>query len=304
MKGTLYILMFGLFFFISCNQTYTMEKNGGAIVKCRITDTESNGESIDSIKSILAQRLQHIDPRVIPSIRYNESDSTYTVELPGIINPDIKLLFSHGEINISELYDAKEVVRGANSILVDSICKIFGPVDMFAGYSTSSLLWYVYGEQVPVADSIIKANYNRLDFPKNLRLAWSSPEPGRFNLYMLKETNENININETFTKSHVTKSNYGNSFEIMIALDEKGAKQFESLTEKNVGRPLAFCIDDRVLYAPTVSSRIEGGRMSITGGFDEGEMILLNSVLYSPIIKSDIEILDISIKERAKKSLE
>jgi len=301
MKGVLYTLMFCLTFFISCNQIYTMEKDGGAIVKCRITGMESNGESIDSIKSILTQRLQHIDSRVVPSIQYNESDSTYTVELPGIINPDIKLLFSHGEINISELYDAKEVIRGANSMLLDSICRIFGPVDMFAGYSTSSLLWYVYEEKVPVADSIIKANYKSFDFPRNLRLAWGSPEPSRFNLYMLKETKDNININETFIKSHVEKLSYGDSFGIMISLDEKGAKQFEKLTAINVGRQLAFCIDNWVLYAPTVNDRIEGGRMSITGGFTEGEMILLNSVLYSPIIKSDIEILDISIKEKAKR---
>lgn len=288
--------MFCLSFFTSCNQIYTMEKDGGAIVKCRITGMESNGESIDSIKSILTQRLQHIDSRVVPSIQYNESDSIYTVELPGIINPDIKLLFSHGEINISELYDAKEVMRGANSMLLDSICRIFGPVDMFAGYSVSSLLWYVYEEKVPVADSIIKANYNSFDFPKNLRLAWNSPEPGRFNLHMLKETNDNININETFIKSRVAKSNYGSSFEIMISLDEKGAKQFENLTEKSVSKPLAFCIDDRVLYTPIVHQKIEGGRMSIHGGFDEEEMVLLNSVLYSPIIKSNIEILDIQIE--------
>jgi len=54
---------------------------------------------------------------------------------------------------------------------------------------------------------------------------------------------------------------------ISLELDEEGAAFFETITERNIGRPLAIFLDGELITAPTVSEKISGGRAQITGDF-------------------------------------
>lgn len=53
---------------------------------------------------------------------------------------------------------------------------------------------------------------------------------------------------------------------VSLEFDAIGAKQFEEVTEKNVGEFLAIMLDDEVNSAPTIKERIGGGRAKITLG--------------------------------------
>ena len=55
---------------------------------------------------------------------------------------------------------------------------------------------------------------------------------------------------------------------VALDLNARGAKQFDDLTGKNVGRRLAIILDNNVYSAPVIRERISGGRASITGNFD------------------------------------
>jgi preprotein translocase subunit SecD len=55
---------------------------------------------------------------------------------------------------------------------------------------------------------------------------------------------------------------------VALELNDRGAKQFEDLTGRNVGRLLAIILDGKVYSAPQIKERIGGGRASITGNFD------------------------------------
>jgi protein-export SecD/SecF family membrane protein len=55
--------------------------------------------------------------------------------------------------------------------------------------------------------------------------------------------------------------------EVAIAFNEEGAKLFEELTERNVGKPLAIFLDNTLIEMPTVQQKIAGGRAVITGRF-------------------------------------
>lgn len=52
-----------------------------------------------------------------------------------------------------------------------------------------------------------------------------------------------------------------------IKFDEEGAKKFEDLTEKNVGKPLAIILDTEIVSAPIVQEKISGGSAVISGNF-------------------------------------
>ncbi|MAF79464.1 protein translocase subunit SecD [bacterium] len=54
---------------------------------------------------------------------------------------------------------------------------------------------------------------------------------------------------------------------VSLEFDKEGAKIFEELTEKNVGRPLAVFLDNEIITMPIVQQKIDGGRAQITGNF-------------------------------------
>lgn len=54
---------------------------------------------------------------------------------------------------------------------------------------------------------------------------------------------------------------------ISLQFDEQGAKIFEELTARNVGKPLAIYIDGQLVSAPVVQEPISGGQAQITGEF-------------------------------------
>lgn len=62
-----------------------------------------------------------------------------------------------------------------------------------------------------------------------------------------------------------------NSFTPQVALEfnDEGAKIFEELTAKNVGKRLAIFIDGSPISEPRVDEKIGGGRAQITGQFSE-----------------------------------
>lgn len=55
--------------------------------------------------------------------------------------------------------------------------------------------------------------------------------------------------------------------EISLEFDDEGAKLFEQVTTRNVGKQLAIFVDNELLTAPVVNERISGGRAQITGQF-------------------------------------
>jgi preprotein translocase subunit SecD len=54
--------------------------------------------------------------------------------------------------------------------------------------------------------------------------------------------------------------------EVLVDFTRWGGRKFAELTAKNVGRKMAIILDNKVNSAPTIQTRIDGGRSSITMG--------------------------------------
>jgi preprotein translocase subunit SecD len=54
---------------------------------------------------------------------------------------------------------------------------------------------------------------------------------------------------------------------VSLEFTSEGAKKFEELTEKNVGKPLPILLDGQPVSAPVVQEKITGGNAQITGSF-------------------------------------
>ena len=55
--------------------------------------------------------------------------------------------------------------------------------------------------------------------------------------------------------------------EVSITFNDEGAKLFEDLTAKNIGKPVAIVLDNNVISSPVVQEKISGGKAQITGSF-------------------------------------
>jgi len=58
---------------------------------------------------------------------------------------------------------------------------------------------------------------------------------------------------------------------VSIQFDDEGAKLFEEITKRNVGKPLAIFVGGELISAPNVNEAIAGGKAQISGSFDQKE---------------------------------
>lgn len=63
--------------------------------------------------------------------------------------------------------------------------------------------------------------------------------------------------------------------EVSLEFNADGAKMFEDITARNVGKPVAIFLDGYVISAPTVNEKITGGKAVISGQFNVDEAKLL-----------------------------
>ena len=58
---------------------------------------------------------------------------------------------------------------------------------------------------------------------------------------------------------------------VALTFTDDGARKFEELTAKNIGKPLPIILDNSVVSAPVVQDRISGGSAVISGSFSTEE---------------------------------
>lgn len=69
------------------------------------------------------------------------------------------------------------------------------------------------------------------------------------------------------TGAHLNFDSTTGAPQVSISFSDQGAKIFEQITEKNVGKPVAIFLDNQLIEMPTVQQKIVGGQAVITGKF-------------------------------------
>lgn len=69
------------------------------------------------------------------------------------------------------------------------------------------------------------------------------------------------------TGARVEFNSTNNNPQVAISFNDEGAKIFEKLTERNIGKPLAIFLDGNLIEAPIVQEKISQGNAVITGKF-------------------------------------
>ncbi|MDR3281042.1 MAG: protein translocase subunit SecD [Synergistaceae bacterium] len=78
---------------------------------------------------------------------------------------------------------------------------------------------------------------------------------------------------------------------VNITFNREGAAAFEKATGENIGKQIAIVLDDVILSAPVVQTKISGTG-SITGGFSESEAVRLAIMLKGGALPLKVEVIE------------
>jgi len=79
---------------------------------------------------------------------------------------------------------------------------------------------------------------------------------------------------------------------VSFRFDTVGARKFADVTSKNVGRPLAIVLDNKVISAPVIRTPITGGRGIISGNFTVQQVTDLALLLRAGALPAPLTILE------------
>ena len=124
-------------------------------------------------------------------------------------------------------------------------------------------------------------------FPHDLKLAWTvKPEivddSEVLGLIALKLSPDNkCALNgEAISDARLEYSSYNGEPEILIMMNNEGAKSWQRITGNNIGRQIAIVFDGYVYFYPVVNNEIPNGRATISGGnlTTEGAINIVNNL--------------------------
>ncbi|MDQ1095743.1 MULTISPECIES: protein translocase subunit SecD [Chryseobacterium] len=128
-----------------------------------------------------------------------------------------------------------------------------------------------------VAQSLRPANIKYTQFMWGYKPEANDPES--LVLYAIRSNiNQKAPVDGAVESANISYDELGRVV-VDMQMDSKGAKEWKTLTEKNVGKPVAVTLDNRVYTAPNVVNAIPNGRTQISGNFSQEEAKELVDVL-------------------------
>ena len=144
----------------------------------------------------------------------------------------------------------------------------------------------------PMAKEVFTSYWDSLQFVWKNRGFEARDGEKYYELFAINtKTRKIAEINsENISDAYATENPAGPGFTVSLSMDEQGARLWEKMTRKNVGRQIAVVLDDKVYSAPNVNEAIPNGNTSISGGFHEVQSakelatVLSGGMLSHPLI--------------------
>ncbi|MEY4876706.1 MAG: hypothetical protein RL708_1855 [Bacteroidota bacterium] len=161
----------------------------------------------------------------------------------------------------------------------------------------NAIIGYVSGKDTSKLNSYLSYPEVKAAFPKNALILYSAkpldPEKrfgiknataaqkNLYEIYAIKKrmSDENAPLDGSYVTNASRDVTQQGGNEIVMQMSNEGATIWQHLTAKNIKKPIAIVLDNKVYSAPTVQNEISGGRSSITGDFTAKEAIDMSNIL-------------------------
>ena len=265
MKTFINSILLSLICIVLCSLTPVSAQNTGDLL-IQATDKNLPSEILNQSARVMNNRLLTYGIKTHTRIIYDKAQ--IVIEIPGDINKSelAQLLTSKGDLGFYETLTLSEIKVTPKNENQESL-------NDFPANSSDSRIGCATSKD-PKMEETIQNYLKQNNLSGNTRLLWSQPNSKlQTCLYVLKTDSAGNpplvrSDIETFSSS---KDNNSQSFNIEIKFKPEAARKWADLTRKNLNRPIAVVIDDRVYYTPVVKTPMETGLCEITGDLSEKE---------------------------------
>lgn len=266
---------------------------------------DQRDQAVDRAMEIIRTRVDRYGVTE-PSI-LKQGDNRVIVELPGVDDEERVrgLLMGTARLEFRLAADTDELANARRTILqyFDRLAEEdeeFDTNPIRARMETNVQNPYIFGYAAGTDTAAVNRIIEREDFldrmPRNTTLLWgASPfavQDGR-NYYELIGVRSQIELTgDVISEARVAFDPTTNIPEVSMTMNTEGARRWARITGANIGRPVAIVLDNYVFSYPTVRSRINNGRSSITGlgGLTEAEDLV--NILLSGALPAPLEIIE------------
>ena len=271
---------------------------------------------VDAAFNIFRTRIDQFGV-VSPNIqKLQDKNGQVLLELPGVKEPErvTELLKSSANLEFYEVYNYNEIqnelgrlaqLLANDTVQSQNLYALLGGVQR----SGSPVVGMVTPSNRMLVDSLINTETAKKTLPADLTLMWSV-KPAEF-----PRTDAKGNVIKKADGSDMTdaywelvalkgdavlegdaitsaSSEYDNMQGNMVnmKMNDRGAKDWATITRNNLGRSIAIVLDEHVYSFPNVNSEITGGSSQITGNFTPEEANDLSNVLKSGKMSAKVNV--------------
>ncbi len=250
-------------------------------------DENISATSLNQAADIMKNRLRsyHIkrsDVIVLPG------ENKIKVSFKSKIDKSIieKLLIQRGKLSFFEMYDSTSIAE-----LINKDNRLNELLDMTGMSHLSPKIGCTQILKTVVVDDYL-ANMGLND---RCKFVWDEPQDrSETCLYALR-----VNGNEdgflTWNDVESIRSAYdkiSSSYSIELRFRKSAVETWANITRKNLYKPLAIVLDNKLIQAPIVRSEMEGGMCSINGSFRKSEVDFIVSICSDRILPVDFKIVE------------
>ena len=271
---------------------------------------------VDAAFNIFRTRIDQFGG-VSPNIqKLQDKNGQVLLELPGVKEPErvTELLKSSANLEFYEVYNYNEIQNELGrlaQLLANDTVQSHNLYALLGGVqrSGSPVVGMVTPANRMLVDSLMNTETAKKTLPADLTLMWSV-KPAEF-----PRTDAKGNVIKKADGSDMTdaywelvalkgdavlegdaitsaSSEYDNMQGNMVnmKMNDRGAKDWATITRNNLGRSIAIVLDEHVYSFPNVNSEITGGSSQITGNFTPEEANDLSNVLKSGKMSAKVNV--------------
>lgn len=261
----------------------------------RIVKTKID-QSIGTAFEVIKTRIDKMGA-VQPNVQRVPGTGRISVEMPGIKDIDRvkKMLQTSAKLQfwevqqVNEIYPYFEQLQNIVNTKADSlgVPKNTNVINMLQLNSLrANGVANIKVSDTAVFNKILNSKAAIAARPSNLKYTqfmWGyKPEAADSNNLVLYAIRGNINqkapVDGAVESSSIGYDELGRVV-VNMQMDNQGAREWKTLTEKNVNKPVAVTLDNRVYTAPNVVNAIPNGRTQISGNFSQEEAQDLVNIL-------------------------
>lgn len=294
----------------------------------KIKSGSSNGEVSDALNSQIDSQVDaafnifrtRIDQFgvVAPNIqKLQDKKGQILLELPGVKEPErvTQLLKSSANLEFFEVYNYDEIAADLNNFaMAQAALDTVNHVNLIrllggAQRSGSPVIGFVAPADRAMVDSLLNTPLAKQKLPSDFHAAWevksvdvpvadaqgnpvtkSNGEYKTTPYWQLIALKGDAALEGDAVTSASSEYDNMRGNTVNMRMNDRGAREWATITRSNIGRPIAIVLDDHVYSFPNVNNEITGGSSEITGNFTPEEANDLANVLKSGKMSAKVEV--------------